>query len=89
MTIKVWGILEGPVNVNEIFEDDEGLDDLLSMDVPDDSSWFMVCKTEIDGKIQPANFWFESMNDAYEWQKHFARSIEPLIVDDKYKEYMT
>jgi hypothetical protein len=51
--------------------------------------WYMVCKTEIDGMIQPANFWFETMDDAYEWQKYFARSIEPLVVDDKYKEHMT
>jgi hypothetical protein len=29
------------------------------------------------------------MDDAYEWQKYFARSIEPLVVDDKYKEHMT
>ena len=85
MTIKVWGIIEGPIDLDEVdYEDDED-----EYELPNDAGWFMVCKTEIDGKIQPANFWFESMNDAYEWQKHFARSIEPLIVDDKYKEYMT
>ena len=81
MTIKVWGILEGPVSLEEVDDEDEN--------VPEGSGWFMVCKTEIDGKIEPANFWFESMDHAYEWQKHFAKSIEPLIVDDKYKEYMT
>ena len=81
MTIKVWGILEGPVSLEEVDDEDEN--------IPEGSGWFMVCKTEIDGKIEPANFWFESMDHAYEWQKHFAKSIEPLIVDDKYKEYMT
>ena len=80
MTIKVWGILEGPVSLEAVDGEDEN--------VPEGSGWFMVCKTEIDGKIEPANFWFESMDHAYEWQKHFAKSIEPLIVDDKYKEYM-
>ena len=81
MTIKVWGILEGPVSLEEVDGEDEN--------VPEGSGWFMVCKTEIDGKIEPANFWFETMDDAYEWQKYFARSIEPLMVDDKYKEHMT
>ena len=81
MTIKVWGILEGPVSLEEVDGEDEN--------VPEGSGWFMVCKTEINGKIEPANFWFESMDHAYEWQKHFAKSIEPLVVDDKYKEYMT
>ena len=84
MTIKVWGILEGPVSLDE---DDEDIDALLN--APDGMGWYMVCKTEIDGMIQPANFWFETMDDAYEWQKYFARSIEPLMVDDKYKEHIT
>ena len=83
MTIKVWGILEGPVSLDE----DEDVDALLN--APDGMGGDMVCKTEIDGKIEPANFWFETMNDAYEWQKHFSKSIEPLVVNDKYKEYMT
>ena len=83
MTIKVWGILEGPVSLDE----DEDVDALLN--APDGMCLYMVLKTEIDGKIEPANFWFETMNDAYEWQKHFSKSIEPLVVNDKYKEYMT
>ena len=83
MTIKVWGILEGPVSLDE----DEDVDALLN--APDGMGWYMVCKTEIDGKIEAANFCFETMNDAYEWQKHFSKSIEPLVVNDKYKEYMT
>ena len=81
MSIKVWGILEGPVNINEVDENEE--------DLPEDVGWFMVCKAEIDGEIQPVNFWFETMDHAYTWQKHFAKSIEPLIVDDEYKEHMT
>jgi hypothetical protein len=80
MSIKVWGILEGPVDIKEVDEEDN---------LPEDAGWFMVCKTEIDGQIQPVNFWFETMDHAYEWQKHFSKSIEPLIVEDKYKDHMT
>jgi hypothetical protein len=27
------------------------------------------------------NFWFEDFDSAYEWKKHFMKSIEPLVVD--------
>ena len=84
MTIKVWGIIEGPIDLDEVdYEDEEDEDEL-----PDDAGWFMVCKTEIDGKIEPCNFYFRSMDDAYAFQKHFYTSIEPLIIDDFYKEKM-
>ena len=67
MKIKVWGILEGPISEerNETGED----------------QWYLVCKTEVDGKIETDTFWFECLDDAYEWQKHFAKSIDPIIVE--------
>ena len=51
-------------------------------DTPDDAVWFMVCKTEIDGNIQDVDFFFENLDDAYDWQKYFAREIEPIIVNE-------
>ena len=73
MTIKVWGIVEGP---KEVSEEDEDLDP--------QSPWYMVCKAEVDGEIHDANFWFENLDDAYRWQKHFSKTIEPIIVDEEY-----
>ena len=72
MTVKVWGVVEGPINIDETGQRDE--------DTPDDAMWYMVCKTEIEGKIEDVNFWFEDLDDAYEWEKHFATKIEPLEV---------
>ena len=51
MTIKVWGIIQGP---KEITEEDADLD------APIGSSWYMVCKAEVEGEICDANFWFEN-----------------------------
>jgi len=34
------------------------------------------------------NFWFEDFDDAYEWESHFKKSIEPLVIDmDSYDAY--
>lgn len=39
MKVKVWGVMEGPIAVEEIEDDD----------IPLDSNYFLVCKSEIDG----------------------------------------
>ena len=77
MTLKIWGITEGPISVEDLPEDEY---------VPEDSGYFLVCKTEINGEIEEANFWFEEFDDAYAWVKHFNKNIEPLEVGETYKE---
>lgn len=72
MEIKIWEILEGPVAVEEF--DSE-------YDVPEGSEYLLVCKVEIDGKLEEDNFWFEEFNDAYEWVKYFSKTAQPLIID--------
>ena len=79
MEIKSWGIIEGPTSIEEFDEDYE---------VPDGSNYFMLCKVEIDDEIEEDNFWFEDFDDAYEWVKHFSKTVEPLIIDmGTYPEY--
>ena len=72
MEIKIWEILEGPVAVEEF--DSE-------YDAPEGSEYLLVCKVEIDGKLEEDNFWFEEFNDAYEWVKYFSKTAQPLVID--------
>ena len=71
MKIKVWGVIEGPISVDDLTEDD----------MPDGTKYFLVCKSEVDGVMGEDNFWFEDFESAYEWKKHFIKSIEPLVID--------
>ena len=71
MKIKVWGVIEGPISVDDVVEDD----------MPDGTKYFLVCKSEVDGVMGEDNFWFEDFESAYEWKKHFIKSIEPLVID--------
>ena len=74
MEVKIWGVTEGPIAIEEVSE--------LELEMaPDGSKYFMVCRTEIDGVVGEDNFWFEDFEDAYEWKKHFINSIEPIVVD--------
>tara|TARA_Y100000022_G_scaffold50074_1_gene42428 strand:- start:642 stop:878 length:237 start_codon:yes stop_codon:yes gene_type:complete len=70
MIVKIWDVVEGPISVEE--SPDEA---------PEGANWYMVCKTEVDGEMSDDNFWFEEFNDAYEWKKHFMKTIEPLVID--------
>ena len=65
MIVKIWDVIEGPIAAAECPE--EG---------PEEANWYMVCRAEVDGIIADDNF-----DDAYEWQKHFNKTIEPLIID--------
>ena len=75
MEVKIWGVVEGPISIEEI-KDPGDLDS-----APEGSKYFMVCKTEIDGEVCDDNFWFDDFDSAYEWQKHFSKSIDPIVVD--------
>ena len=71
MKVKVWGVMEGPIAV----------EDIEDSDVPIGSNYFLVCKSEIDGVMGEDNFWFDDFDSAYEWKKHCMKSIEQLDVD--------
>ena len=70
--IKVWRILLGPITV----EDDEHSDEY-----PDDCKQILVCKVEIDGKMENIHYWFDTLEGANEWVNHFNKSIDPLELD--------
>ena len=70
--IKIWQILDGPFAIEEV--------PIEESDHPEESTHFCICKAEINGKIEEMNIWFESFDDAYEWQNHFKTSIEPLKI---------
>ena len=55
MKVKVWGVMEGPIAVEDV-EDDA---------VPEGSNYFLVCKSEVDGVMGEDNFWFEDFDSAY------------------------
>ena len=70
MEVKIWRIIQGPISIEESGED-----------APEGANWFMVCQAEVDGVLGEDNFWFEEFEDAYEWESHFKKSIEPLVID--------
>ena len=71
MSVKIWGIISGPTSREDTPD---------SEDWPIDAEFVLVCKAEVDGDVFDGNFYFEELNDAYEWSSYFYDSIEPLVI---------
>jgi|TARA_R110002167_G_scaffold109195_1_gene278407 hypothetical protein len=63
--VKVWGVIEGPMGRHE--------DDQLV--------YCNLCKIEVDGKVEDAEYYFDNFDEAYEWVKHFQKFLEPIEID--------
>jgi hypothetical protein len=70
--VKIWDIIEGPISIEDLPEDEE---------YPEDCKYLSVVRAEIDGKMENVNYWFEDFEDAYEWSKYFEKNIEPLVIN--------
>ncbi len=48
--VKIWDIIEGPISIEDLPEDEE---------YPEDCKYLSVVRAEIDGKMENVNYWFE------------------------------
>ena len=51
MEVKIWGVTEGPIGIDEVSDEDLEY-------APEGSKYFMVCRTEIDGEINEDAAWY-------------------------------
>ena len=71
----IWGIVEGP-----FLRDDFSEEELYSAGIPEEAEAMLVCKVEENGEVFLANYWYETMDEAYEVKKYFDVNIEPLEI---------
>jgi hypothetical protein len=71
----IWGIIDGPY-LREDFAEEE----LWKLQIPPDAEAMLVCKVEENGSVFLANYWYESLDEAYEIKKYFDVNIEPLEI---------
>ena len=70
--IKIWNLIEGPTHIDELIDEE----------FPDGAKYRLVCSVEENGKLEDANFWFETEEDANDWIKHFRVKIDPIEIKD-------
>lgn len=70
--VFIWGIIEGPIRAEDI------------PDSPYETpAVMMIMKFSHGDTVSHGEFWFDSMDDAYEIVKHFHHTIEPIKMDGK------
>ena len=75
LTMKLWGIVEGPFHREEV----EGEED-------NDKEWMLVMKSSRDNEVKDVQVWFETFQEVYQIRRYFEKHIEPIeleLADDK------
>jgi hypothetical protein len=71
----IWGVEDGPY-LREDFPEEV----LIEEDIPFEAEAMLVCKIEEDGAVSTVNFWYGSLDEAYEVKKYFDTHMEPLEI---------
>ena len=73
--VLIWGVVDGPY-----LRDDFPEEELWEMGIPPDADAMLVCKIEENGQVFQVNYWYETMDEAYEVKKYFDTNMEPLEI---------
>jgi len=71
----IWDVTDGPY-----LRDDFPEEELWEAGIPPEADAMLVCRVEEGGEVFLANYWYGSMDEAYEVKKYFDVNIEPLEV---------
>jgi hypothetical protein len=71
----IWGVVDGPY-----LRDDFPEEELWDNGIPEEAEAMLVCKVEESGEVFLANYWYGSMDEAYEVKKYFDVNMEPLEI---------
>ena len=69
--ISVYCILDGPYTQDDLEEHWDG---------PEEAEAYLLVKVEYQGEVQDVEWYFETTDEAYEWVKHFSRSIDSIVI---------
>jgi hypothetical protein len=74
-SVYIWGVVDGPY-----LRDDFPEEELRNNGIPEEAEAMLVCKIEEDGEVSLVNYWYGSMDEAYEVKKYFDVNMEPLEI---------
>tara|TARA_X000001388_G_scaffold63226_1_gene49138 strand:- start:421 stop:693 length:273 start_codon:yes stop_codon:yes gene_type:complete len=74
--MKIWAMTEGPFHYTDLPPED-----IAEYPYMDELEWFAVCKVEVDGKLIDHEFFFETLEQVYQWKNYFNNHMEALEID--------
>jgi hypothetical protein len=71
--IYVHAVLEGPFTQANVPEEEWA--------GPEDYEAYLLVKVEINDEMSDIEWYFETIEEAFLWVRHFKQSMEPLIIE--------
>jgi hypothetical protein len=71
-SIIIHNVLEGPFTQYDLPDEWQG---------PYEAEAYLVVKAEVDGEIKDIDWYFETIEEAFVWVKHFKSSIKPIVIE--------
>ena len=71
-SIIIHNVLEGPFTQYDMPDEWQG---------PYEAEAYLVVKAEVDGEIKDIDWYFETIEEAFVWVKHFKSSINPIVIE--------
>lgn len=69
--VSIYCVLDGPYTQGDLGAEWDG---------PYEAEAYLLVKLEYDGKVSDVEWYFETLDEAYIWVKHFKESIEPIVI---------
>ena len=70
--ITVHSVLDGPFTQGDL---------KVNWDGPYEAEAYLLVKVEYNGEVSDVEWYFETIEEAFVWVKHFKQSIEPLVIE--------
>lgn len=70
-SVTIHRVIEGPFTQDDLQDEWTG---------PEDADCYLVVLLEVDGATEEVEWYFFTMDEAYEMVKHFKSSIEPIVI---------
>ena len=70
-SITIHSVLDGPYTQGDLG---------VNWDGPYEAEAYLLVKLECGGKVSDVEWYFETVEEAFTWVRHFKQSIDPLVI---------
>jgi len=70
-SVTIHSVLDGPYTQGDLG---------VNWDGPYEAEAYLLVKLEYGGKVSDVEWYFETVEEAFTWVRHFKQSIDPLVI---------
>ena len=70
--VTIHSVLDGPYTQGDLG---------VNWDGPYEAEAYLLVKLEYNGEVSDVEWYFETVEEAFVWVRHFKQSIEPIVIE--------